>query len=76
MLFRSFTELATKKGIKFNEEQYNKDLDYIKARIKSQIARTLWGNEGLFRVWVATIDDQFKKAVTLFPEAAKIAGLR
>lgn len=68
-------DLAKKKGIEFNEEQYNKDLRFIKTLIKTQIARTVWGNEGAYTVSNQD-DEQFKKAVSLFPEAEKIAGLR
>ena len=57
-----------------NKENYDKDLSTIKAWIRGQIAKNIWGNEGLYRVIVA-IDNQFQKAVTLFPEAEKIAGL-
>ncbi len=75
-MMKDFNDIAVKKGVAMIDEQYKKDVDYIKARIKAQIARTIWGNEGFFRVWVVTVDDQFKKAVTLFPEATKIAGLK
>lgn len=42
--------------------------------VKAQIARNVWGNEGWYRV-VMTSDNQFQKAITLFPEAKQIAGL-
>ncbi|MDI6779342.1 MAG: S41 family peptidase [Bacteroidota bacterium] len=67
--------LAKNKNIEFNEEQYNKDIRFIKTLIKTQIARTVWGNEGAYTVFNRD-DEQFKKAVSLFPEAEKIAGLR
>ncbi len=73
-MMAAFTELAKKKGVVMNEEEYKKDLSYIKARIKAQIGRSLWGNEGWYSVMRAE-DNQFQKALTLFPEAEKIAGL-
>ncbi|MFH2004670.1 MAG: S41 family peptidase, partial [Bacteroidota bacterium] len=67
--------LAKNKNIEFNEEQYNKDIRFIKTLLKTQIARTVWGNEGAYTVFNRD-DEQFKKAISLFPEAEKIAGLR
>lgn len=67
--------MASEKGVVFNEEQYNKDIDFIKTSIKFQIARDLWGNNGSYLVWVNN-DDQFLKAVTLFDDAIKLAKLK
>jgi carboxyl-terminal processing protease len=69
-----FEALAVKKGVTMNAEQLAKDLQYIETRIKAQIARAMWGNEGWYSVMRAE-DNQFQKAVTLFPEAEKIARL-
>ena len=67
--------LAESKSIELNKEQYEKDARRIRAWIKSQIARNLFGNEGRFHVLLSE-DNQFLKAITLFPEAEKIAGIR
>ncbi len=67
--------IAKKKEIEFNEEQYNKDIRFIQTLLKTQIARTVWGNEGAYKVFHRD-DEQFKKAISLFPEAEKIARLR
>jgi carboxyl-terminal processing protease len=74
-MLQEFQDIATKKGVSLNQEQYLKDKPYIAARIKAQIARSIWGNEGWFSV-LHTQDNQFQKALTLFPEAEKIAGVR
>jgi carboxyl-terminal processing protease len=68
-------EIAKKKNIEFNKEQYEKDIKFIKALAKAQIGRTIWGNDGSFPV-IQKEDEQFQKAIKLFPEAEKIAGLR
>lgn len=70
-----FKSLAASKNITFNDEQYNRDIDFITTSIKSIIARDIWGNNGSMAVWLAT-DKQFEKAMTLFPEAEKLAHLR
>ncbi len=65
-------EIAKNKGVAFNQELYDKDLRYIKAFAKAYIARGVWGNEGSVEVMLKE-DAQFKKAMSLFPEAEKIA---
>jgi len=74
-MLQSFKDLAESKGIAFNDEQWNKDKDFIIASIKSIIARDLWGNNGSAAVFLAT-DKQFQKAMELFPEAEKLAHLK
>lgn len=71
----SFIDFATNKEVTFNEEEYRKDKDYIKSRLKAQIARNYWKNEGWYSVLLNT-DDQMIKAVTLFNEAKNIANLK
>jgi carboxyl-terminal processing protease len=74
-IMKSFEDLAKKKGVTLDAQQYEMDKVFLKARIKAQIARTFLGNEGYFFV-MRSEDNQFQKALTLFPEAEKIAGLR
>ncbi len=69
--FRSFVE---KKGIKATDDVFHKDEMYLKTRLKAYTARGIWGEEGWFSTMVA-VDTQLRKALTLFPEAQKIAGL-
>jgi carboxyl-terminal processing protease len=67
--------LASQKGIIFNQGQWDTDLGYIQTMIKSIIARDIWGNNGSWAVFLAD-DRQFNKALELFPEAEKLAHLR
>ncbi len=67
--------MASDKGIVFNDDQYRKDLEFIKTSIKFQIARDIWSNNGSYMVWVGN-DDQFLKAITLFDDAVKLAKLK
>jgi carboxyl-terminal processing protease len=64
--------MAKGKEIEFKKDLYEKDRHYISAYLRAFIARRLWGNEGWSRVMLAE-DTQFKKALSLFPEAEKIA---
>ena len=74
-MLEDFKSLASSKGITFNDEQWNRDLDFIQTTIKSIIARDIWGNNGSMAVFLST-DKQFEKAMQLFPEAEKLAQLR
>jgi carboxyl-terminal processing protease len=64
--------LGKSKSIEFKKDLYDKDLKYIKAFTKAYIGRSLFGNEGSARVMLG-VDNQFQKALTLFPEAEKIS---
>jgi carboxyl-terminal processing protease len=74
-MMKDFVDFGKAQGVTFDQEQYDADKDWLRASVKAQIARTLFGNEGQFRV-LLEVDPQFQKALTLFPEARKIAGLR
>jgi len=69
--FRKFVE---SKGITVDDKDFDKDQLYIKARLKGEIGSSLFGFEGLIAVMLE-VDNQFQKALTLFPEAEKIAKL-
>jgi hypothetical protein len=51
-----------------------KDIVFIKARLKAEVARSFWGNNGSYRVMLE-VDPQFQKAMELLPEAVKFAKL-
>ncbi len=74
-MLEDFKNLAASKNVQFNEEQWNRDADFISMSIKSILARDLWGNNGAMAVFLAT-DKQMEKALQLFPEAEKLAQLR
>ena len=65
-------DIATAHGVPLNKELFDKDVRYIKAYAKAYVGRGLWGNEGYARVMLKE-DSQFAKALTLLPEAKKIA---
>lgn len=69
-----FIKFASKKGVEFNKNDYEKDKEFIRTQLKAIIARDFWNNEGWYQV-LLTVDKQFKKAVTLFNEAKRIAKI-
>ncbi len=70
-----FIKFAAKKGVKFIKADYDKDKVYIETRLKAQIARNYWKNDGWYEV-MENVDTQLKKAETLFYEAKDLASLK
>ncbi|HSW54501.1 MAG TPA: S41 family peptidase [Ignavibacteriaceae bacterium] len=71
----NFISFAASKEVDFNEEEYKTDKDYISTRLKAQLARNYWKNEGWYSVMLTT-DNQIEKAMSLFEEAKQIADLK
>jgi carboxyl-terminal processing protease len=71
-MIADITALGVQKGVAENKELLAQDHRYIVAFTRAYIARALWGNEGYARVMLQE-DAQFKKALSLLPEAEKIA---
>ena len=70
-MLSNLKELAGKRKVEFDNTAFNRDIDFIKISIKSQIARDLWGNEGNYAVFISN-DEQVQKALSLFYEAIKL----
>lgn len=73
-LLAAFGSFIEQKEVTNEEKDFEKDLPFIKTRLKAFVGRAFWGNEGWYPVMLE-VDTQFQKAVTLLPEAAKIAKL-
>ena len=71
----NFIHFAEEKGVEMIKDEYDKDKDYIITRLKAQIARNFWKNEGWYTVLLG-IDTQFLKSVTLFDEAESLTKLK
>ena len=72
---KSFINFAKSKNVKFNADDYKTDEKYIETRLKAQIARNYWKNNGWYSVML-TVDNQIDKALTLFGEAEEISKLK
>jgi hypothetical protein len=57
------------------DSDWNTDKEYIGVYLKAQLARSVWTREQFLEI-LFTVDNQFKKALELFPEAIKIAKLK
>lgn len=73
-MLQDFRTFITTKSVKAEEKDLQKDIVFVKARLKAEIARSFWGNNGSYRV-ILEVDPQFQKAMTLLPEAVKFAKL-
>ena len=71
-LLESINAIAKAKGVEFKKEAYEKDIRFVKLLAKATIAKSAYGNTGSSRVTLGD-DNQFKKAVSLFPEAERIS---
>jgi len=65
-------DIAAARGVALDKEKFDQDVRFIKAYTRAYVARGIWGNEGYARVMLKE-DTQFAKALTLIPEAKKIA---
>ncbi len=71
-MLETINSIAKAKGIEFKQEAFDKDVRFLKLLSKATLARGLWGNNGSAQVTLSE-DNQFQKAMSLFPEAEKIA---
>ena len=69
--FKKFIKI---KKIALDEKDFEKDLNFIKLLIKSELARLLWDSKHYYQIRYPG-DEQVQKALTFFPKAAKIGGI-
>lgn len=70
-----FKAFVQKKGIQVDPKNWETDKEYISTYLKAQLARVVWTREQFLEI-LFTVDNQFKKAIELFPDAIKIAKLK
>jgi carboxyl-terminal processing protease len=73
-MLENFKKFVISKGVKWDEEQFKRDLSYIKTTLKAHIARFIWKYEGWYPVMLE-IDEQFQKALELMPQAEKMLAV-
>ena len=74
-MLQELVKLAEEKEIKFNQEGFDKDRDFIALMIKAEMAQIYWNNRRCYYQVRARGDDQIGEALTLFDRARAIAGL-
>ena len=73
-MIADFHAFLQKSEVKIDQKEFEKDLTFIKTRLKAKFARSFWGNDGWYPTMLQ-VDAQYQKAMGLFPEAEKIAEL-
>ncbi|MCA0388417.1 MAG: S41 family peptidase [Bacteroidetes bacterium] len=71
----SFLAFAGEINLESDIKNSPASISYMKNRIKAEVARYIWNQQGFYFVYMKH-DDVVLKALKLFPEAAKIAKLR
>ncbi len=74
-MLSEFKNLATSKGIEWDNKLFEQDEDFIRTELKGRIAYGIWGTNGFMACFVKS-DKQLLKALSLFPEAMRIAHLK
>ncbi len=69
-----FKALLREKEIAFSEEEFNEDADFLKIRLKAEIARRYWDNNGYYFVLLDS-DSQFQTAIKELDRARQLAAL-
>ena len=67
-------DTAKAENINFSDREFDIDSEYLKSRLKAEIARQLWGMDKFYRM-ILENDNQFKKLLKYFPEADKLLVL-
>ncbi len=73
-MMQELRHLASEKNVEWSDEDFAQDEVRIQTIMKSRLARSIWNVDESVEVFLS-IDRQFQKAQTLFPEARRIAGL-
>jgi len=71
-ILNDYKKFCIDKGIKMDEEAFQKDRKYISTKIKAEIARFFWEKDGYYYV-ILHNDNQFLEALKHFDEARQLA---
>ncbi len=74
-MLRELVDLATEKGIEFDQEGFDQDKDFIRTAVKAEMAQIIWNNRDYYYQVRSQDDKQIQTALTLFDQAREIAGL-
>ena len=64
---KSFIKFAAENDVEFVKDEFDKDKEFIKLRLKAHIARNFWRSDGWYSVLLGS-DNQFVKAKELLEE--------
>ncbi len=70
---KNLVQVAERADIPFNEKEYLQSKSMINMHIKSQIARSIFGNKGYYPIYNES-NEVFQKSLELFDEAKELAS--
>lgn len=72
-MLKDLVKLGEESEIPFQQNDYNKSKELLKLRIKAQIARSIWQEEGFYPI-INEQNEVFQQALQLFEEARQLAS--
>ena len=72
-MLEEFRALIKEHDIEFSQEAFDKDMDFIRLLIKSEIARHVWDSKHFYTIRIRG-DEQVQAALLLMPIAARISN--
>lgn len=73
-LLNAFRKFCVQKETEIDAKEFEKEIEFIKLRIKAEIARKVWGDNGFYFVTV-NADNQYLTALQNFGKAKNFAAL-
>jgi carboxyl-terminal processing protease len=70
-MMNEVVSLATRSGVKFKEAEFNKSKKHIRLNLKAYIARSIYGNYGLYTI-LNEEDEIYQAAIKQFDKAIEI----
>ncbi|MCC9166395.1 S41 family peptidase [Pontibacter harenae] len=71
-MLQEVIRLATKAGVEYKEEEYNRSKNLLRNNVKAFIGRSIYGNEGFYPV-LHEADEEFQEALKQFRRAERLA---
>lgn len=71
-MLNDLNKLAEKSGVVFDEKEFETSKEALQLHIKAQLARTLYGGEGFYKVYNKS-NEVLKKGLKLFRQAEELA---
>lgn len=71
-MLQDVVQMATKAGVKYNEEEFKRSKNLLRNNLKAFIARSVYGNKGFFPV-LHESDEEFQEALKQFSRAQRLA---
>lgn len=72
-MLKELVKMGEESGTVFHKEQYERSKELLIIRVKAQIARSVWQEEGFYPI-INETNEVFQQALKLFDEASQLAS--